>query len=228
MAPLYWMKLWYEILDDPKIGMLSDHLKWTTIQMFLCAGENNKDGLLPPVEYLAWRLRVQANQLSKDLEALARTGIIQQTPEGWFVTNFKARQAKPTKADYMRRRRERERNDRYYGYGPPVTNGNNSVTDSVTNGNTDTDTDTDTEEDRDQTGTEKHQRTLQAIKQRANDDLLDHLKTCHTGERENTLIIYAPDQETKTMLLNGASQMIHDIARGFSGYRNVEIELENA
>lgn len=229
MAPLYWMKLWYEILDDPKIGMLSDHLKWTAIQMFLVAGEHNKEGLLPSIPFMAWRLRVQEAQLTKDLDALSNSGIVQLTPEGWFVTNFKTRQEKPPKAEYMRRKRERDREDRYNGWGQHVTTGNNSVNNDVTNSNTDTDTDTDTDEDKDQTRSERPQKTLRALEDRANmlnqQELLAHLSGCSCGEKDpDTFIIVTPDQETRSHLMNEAANFIHDVARGFSGYRNVEIK----
>jgi len=86
-----WIKLYLEIMDDAKMGRLSDHLWRRTVEFFLLAGENDKDGLLPPVDDMAWRLRTSADDLTMDLNAM-RGVVVEPTPEGWFVTKFKDRQ----------------------------------------------------------------------------------------------------------------------------------------
>jgi len=85
-----WIKLYLEIMDDPKMGRLSDHLWRRTIELFLLAGENDADGLLPSVEDMAWRLRTAVDELTTDLQALKT--IVEPTSEGWLVTKFKDRQ----------------------------------------------------------------------------------------------------------------------------------------
>jgi len=85
-----WIKLYLEIMDDPKMGRLSDHLWRRTIELFLLAGENDADGLLPSVEDMAWRLRAAADELTADLQSLK--GIVELTSDGWLVTKFKDRQ----------------------------------------------------------------------------------------------------------------------------------------
>ena len=52
-----WLKLYVELLDDPKIGMMADWLFRKFIQILLVARERNQAGLLGPVSELAWRLR---------------------------------------------------------------------------------------------------------------------------------------------------------------------------
>jgi hypothetical protein len=56
MKTRFWIKLYLEILDDPKMGQLPDGLWRSAIELFLLAGENGNDGLLQPVTDLAWRL----------------------------------------------------------------------------------------------------------------------------------------------------------------------------
>lgn len=85
-----WIKLYLEILHDPKMGRMSDHLWRRVIEMFLLAGEFDQDGLLPPVEDMAWRLRTSAELLIEDLQALQ--GIVEINSNGWFVKKFKERQ----------------------------------------------------------------------------------------------------------------------------------------
>lgn len=111
MTKRFWVKLYIEILDDPKMGLLPDWLWRRAIELFLLAGENGNDGLLQPVTDLAWRLRVSAEKLTESLQALAGVGVVHETPQGWMVTNFKKRQEADTSTERVRRYRERERND---------------------------------------------------------------------------------------------------------------------
>jgi len=87
-----WLKLYFEILDDPKMGRLPDHLWRRAIELFLLAGEQELDGLLPPVEDMAWRLRTSVDELAETLQALSQVAMVHETPEGWVVTHFKKRQ----------------------------------------------------------------------------------------------------------------------------------------
>jgi hypothetical protein len=87
-----WIKLYVEILDDPKMGRLSNHLWRRAIELFLLAGRNGNDGLLPPVEEMAWVLRLSQDKVLEDLIGLAEVGVVHETPQGWMVTHFKDRQ----------------------------------------------------------------------------------------------------------------------------------------
>jgi len=83
-----WIKLYVEILDDPKIGMMSDWLYKRFIQLLLVASEYNQDGLLEPVPQLAWLLRIKEAILVNALRSMSETGIVVETPDGWLVVNF--------------------------------------------------------------------------------------------------------------------------------------------
>jgi hypothetical protein len=122
MTKRIWIKLYLEILDDPKMGQLPDWLWRRAIELFLLAGENGNDGLLQPVPDLAWRLRVSAEKLTESLQALSEVGVVHETPQGWLVTNFKKRQYSES---VERMRRYRRRN----GYGNSDTPGDGDVTD---------------------------------------------------------------------------------------------------
>jgi hypothetical protein len=88
----FWIKLYLEMLDDDKFGALQEYMKWRAVELFLVAGENGDDGLLPPVDRLAWRIRLPIEKLLETLSALAEVGIVTEAPEGWKITNFKKRQ----------------------------------------------------------------------------------------------------------------------------------------
>ena len=76
MPSNYWIKLYHEILDDPKMGRLPDSLWRRVTELFLLAGDADENGYLPCVESMAWRLRIDENVLIAELEQLADVGIV--------------------------------------------------------------------------------------------------------------------------------------------------------
>ena len=105
-----WIKLYLEILDDPKMGQMPDYLWRRAIELFLLASENGNDGLLQPVSDMAWRLRVRETDLNNSPRALSQVGVVHETPQGWVVTHFAERQAKLSDAERVQHYRERQRN----------------------------------------------------------------------------------------------------------------------
>lgn len=145
MATKYWIKLYHEVLDDPKTARLPDNLWRRFFEFCLLAGEAGYDdgdpqnGRLPPLPDMAWRLRVDEGTLITEIETLARKGFVEYRSENvldgyWFVSKFSARQRKMSKAEYMRRLR-----DERGGVTPQLQNSYLSVT----NGNADIDKDID-------------------------------------------------------------------------------------
>lgn len=140
MATKYWIKLYHEVLDDPKTARLPDNLWRRFFEFCLLAGEagyeddDPQNGRLPSVADMSWRLRVDEETLSTELDALARKGLIEYRANSvldghWFVSKFSARQRRMSKAEYMRRLR-----DERGGVTPalpqryqPVTNGNADI-----------------------------------------------------------------------------------------------------
>ena len=90
---LYWVKMYVEILEDAKMGKLSDRLFRRTIELILIAGRHGEDGYLPPLDAIAWTLRCDAEQLETEMFNLAQHGILSQTDGRWAVTNYAKRQA---------------------------------------------------------------------------------------------------------------------------------------
>ncbi len=114
MASRYWIKLWLEILDDPKMGKMPDWLWRRTIELFLLAGENGNDGELPSVSDMAWRLRSEEPKLSETLRALERVGVVEPLPDGkWKVKNFAKRNEALSGAERMSLLREKKRKEEY-------------------------------------------------------------------------------------------------------------------
>jgi hypothetical protein len=113
MASKYWIKLYHEILDDPKMGRLPDALFRRVIEFFLMAGDFGRDGGLPDLEDMAWRLRADETELKAQMEDLEALNILSRDAGGtWRVAHFKERQAPSPAIERMRRSRDSGKNDR--------------------------------------------------------------------------------------------------------------------
>jgi hypothetical protein len=149
MASKYWIKLYHEILDDPKMARLSDECWRRSVELFLLAGDHAKEGLLPAFADIAWRLRVDESTLLQNFQELQSFEIIEQTDTGtWRVTHFKERQNAESGMKRMRRLRESRQMQEYYGDDPcyePVTKRNADI-------DIDTDTDEEVDKESDQEG----------------------------------------------------------------------------
>jgi len=115
MASKYWIKLYHEILDDPKMGRLDDRSFRRTIELFLLAGELDNEGELPMVDDMAWRLRIDPSEMEDDLQALQEVGIVTQAEGVWTVTKFADRQGQMPDAERKRRERTDRQRQEYYG-----------------------------------------------------------------------------------------------------------------
>ncbi|OGD40096.1 MAG: hypothetical protein A2V45_08215 [Candidatus Aminicenantes bacterium RBG_19FT_COMBO_58_17] len=109
---MYFIKLYHEVLDDPKMGKLPDWLYRRCIEFFLLAGRQDQDGLLPPVEDMLWTLHLPDEmKLRQALQMLAEVGVTYCDDQGqWWIKNFAKRQAASTSTERVRQYRKRERN----------------------------------------------------------------------------------------------------------------------
>ncbi|KKQ62534.1 MAG: hypothetical protein US85_C0025G0002 [Candidatus Shapirobacteria bacterium GW2011_GWF1_38_23] len=112
----YWIKIYHEILEDPKMATMPDRLWRRTIEIFLIAGKLSKDksGILPETNQLAWLLRMNTDDLALDLKQLETAGIIKRIDNGWTVVNFEKRQAAVTGSERVQQFRKRQHNEQYY------------------------------------------------------------------------------------------------------------------
>jgi len=111
MASTFYMKLYYEVIDDPKMGRMSDHDWRRCLEFFMLAGEFDHDGYLPEIKDLAWRLRTTEEKIQKNLDFLCEKdkNIITKTKDGYLITNFIKRQKRISDAERMDAYRERKR-----------------------------------------------------------------------------------------------------------------------
>ena len=105
----YWIKLYHELLTNSKMAMLDDHTWRRTIELFLVAGDYAMDGLLPPVEEIAWDLHTDRDDILQVLTTLDQLGVTaRDNEEYWVIVNFAQRQAAVTSAERSRRYRQRQ------------------------------------------------------------------------------------------------------------------------
>jgi len=102
----YWIKLWVEMLDDPKVAVLSDRLWRRWVEILLLAKLQGNDGQLPGLPQMAWRLRLSGEEVESDLVELARLGLVEHINGEWMVPNFAKRQAPKDGAERMRIHRQ--------------------------------------------------------------------------------------------------------------------------
>jgi hypothetical protein len=101
-----WIKLYLEILNDPKMGTMRNHLWRRAVELFLLAGREGNDGALPPVENMAWILRLSKDKLLEDLHDLTEVGIVHEAEPGeYIVTHFAERQVAMPGDERVRRSR---------------------------------------------------------------------------------------------------------------------------
>lgn len=110
-----WIKLYHEILSDPKMGMMSDKLFRRTIEFFLIAGKEDRAGKLPELDDIAWILRISKKDVQKAIDDLVRLNIIsiqtdplsamlgQPEKKYYVITHFSERQkSEQTKSESNR------------------------------------------------------------------------------------------------------------------------------
>jgi hypothetical protein len=100
MSSMPWVKLFTEMLDDVKLGRLTDRHRWRFVALILLAGECDAEGYLVSGESpmsmddIAWRFRMDVEQLAEEMNALTNIGLLDNTETGWRVCKFSERQGR--------------------------------------------------------------------------------------------------------------------------------------
>ena len=126
-----WFRVYSEMLDDEKVQMLSPELFKTWMNL-LCVA-STRDGILPPVDKLAFKLRVSKTEMQSRIEDLILSGLIDiRSDKKYEPHNWKQRQwVSDDSADRVRKHRAKTRNG--------------DVTVTVTPPDSDTESDTETD-----------------------------------------------------------------------------------
>ena len=100
-----WLRLYTEILDDPKVQKLPPDIFKTWINLLCVAKNLDMDGVLPEVEDLSFLLRIPENTVIQHLKELCQRGLLDENEiHGWKERQFIS-DNDPTAVDRKRRQR---------------------------------------------------------------------------------------------------------------------------
>jgi hypothetical protein len=110
MPDLPWLKLWVEIVDDPKLRSWTDTDRWLWVCLLAIARSHGKGGVIPmDLDGVAWRLRRGHEELDTMVQKAMRADppMVDMDKDGnLYILNFERRQAgKPS--DHPEEVRER-------------------------------------------------------------------------------------------------------------------------
>ena len=145
MASKYWLKLFHETIYDPKIMMRSPGARLRWYECLCLAGDNDKDGELPPIEHMVYVFRITEEQLIKELQELVETGLLTREESTYSITNWHTRQAAMDTNERSTRYRETVQKREYY---EPATELQQTGNDNTTVRDADIDIDIDKEIDK--------------------------------------------------------------------------------
>lgn len=153
----YWIKLYTEIVHDPKMGRLTDRQFRTCINLFAMAGALDREGALPALDDMAWQLHMGTDALLDDLRALASVNIVTDEDGVWTICKWAERQAKAPSAapdkvlQRVHEHRDRQRNEAQNQRNESVTTLHLEVKRDVTPPETETDKETETDSETEKT-----------------------------------------------------------------------------
>lgn len=117
MRSLSTVLLHHDILDDYKVILLPESLRWRFVSVIVLAGREDDDGFLPIHKAAAVAVRTTTEQYMSEMSVLAQNELVElrlhdDGTERWFVTQFAKRQAAADATTRKRNQREREKGSR--------------------------------------------------------------------------------------------------------------------
>ena len=85
-----WFRVYDDLVDDPKVQRLDPSLFKALINLWCLASAN--DGVLPPIDEIAFKLRMKPEKAQRVLTELTAAGLIDDDETGARPHNWDARQ----------------------------------------------------------------------------------------------------------------------------------------
>jgi len=105
----HWWRAYNEAVNDPKLQLISDALFRAWFNLMCITSAN--DGILPPVNDLAFTLRMKPEQVAKVLTQLHGHGLLDKTETSFTPHNWNGRQYKSdVSTERVKRFRKQQRN----------------------------------------------------------------------------------------------------------------------
>lgn len=124
----YWLKLYTEILDDPKYHRLSDQAKIGMIELMVVAKKCDRNGELPSMEDICFYTRRSAEWWAKVIAELHKIEFVVNSEDAAVIRKFSERQQAVNDADRQKLSRE-IRHKKEFSH-EPVTEKSRNVTES--------------------------------------------------------------------------------------------------
>lgn len=109
-----WLRLYDEIIDDPKVLQLSHEFRWNFVQILCIANRNSERGSLPDLRQCAIHMRMTLKKATRVIDELMRLGFIDKSKDGkgleihnWHKRQFKSDDITARTAESKERSRER-------------------------------------------------------------------------------------------------------------------------
>jgi hypothetical protein len=107
-----WFRVYNDLVDDPKVQRLEPSLFKALINLWCLTSATN--GVLPPINEIAFKLRMKPQKAQRVLDALKAAGLFEDNEKGTHPHNWERRQYKsdvddPTAAERMQRYRNKQR-----------------------------------------------------------------------------------------------------------------------
>jgi len=112
MSGYYWLKLYTEILHDPKIMRLSPPVRLRFYECLVLARDCDKGGDLPPSEDAAFVFRIPEDQYESEMMELQRSGLVEKNGN-WHLPKFSERQSALSGAERARMHRQTKQKEEY-------------------------------------------------------------------------------------------------------------------
>ncbi len=124
----YWLKLYTEIIDDPKYHRLSDQAKIGMIELMVVAKKCNRNGELPSIEDICFYTRRPVEWWGKVIAELEKIEFVINSENSVIIRKFAERQKAVNEAE--RQKLSREIRHRKEFSHEPVTGLSRNVTES--------------------------------------------------------------------------------------------------
>jgi hypothetical protein len=88
----HWFRVYNDLVDDPKVQRLEPSLFKALINLWCLTSATN--GVLPPINEIAFKLRMKPQKAQRVLDALKAAGLFEDGDEGTHPHNWDRRQYK--------------------------------------------------------------------------------------------------------------------------------------
>ena len=112
MSGYYWLKVYTEIIHDPKVMRLDPLVRLRFYECLVLAREYDQGGDLPPDEDAAFIFRIQDSQYQSEMKVLESAGLVDQNGT-WHLPKFTERQSPVGSSERVKKYREKKHHEEY-------------------------------------------------------------------------------------------------------------------